>query len=99
MLEGFLDSSQSPMKLVKLMPATVGFQDTLCDVVQVLDSHTQSETKARPSLVALIQAVAGTMDEDLMKERLDLELLGEADLVKNPKAANQKMIRVKTRLL
>lgn len=71
----------------------------LVEVSTVLDLETSTIdrlSRNREQLMALLKS----LDADkLLKERLEIDTLGEAVIVKNKKSFHTKQIKVKTKLL
>ncbi|KAK3866040.1 hypothetical protein Pcinc_028398 [Petrolisthes cinctipes] len=67
----------------------------LVEIALVLDLETVGQGRAREPLLALVKS----LDADrLLKERLEIETLGDAGVVKHKKNFHTKQIKVKTKL-
>lgn len=62
----------------------------------MLDLETVGQGRAREPLLALVKSLDG---DRLLKERLEIETLGDAGVVKHKKNFHTKQIKVKTKLL
>lgn len=85
-------------ELVQLQPNTV---NTLADVLLLLDFETQvNENKAIRThfLDLLVCCCHKVIPESMLKERIDFDTCGDANIVHNKKTAQTKFIKLKTRL-
>jgi len=77
------------------------FPSLIVDVVNILDSETSLITdglqEERHAFVQLVKDLDRVIPESLLKERLEIDTLQEAGIVKN-KSFYSKFIKVKTKL-
>lgn len=72
------------------------------DVLALIDTETTmmpERKEERERFIILLRESDRYVPEEIMKERLDIDTLGEAGILKNPKKFFNTVIKLKTKLL
>jgi THO complex subunit 2 len=100
-IQGQVKPTQASNGLLELVQMHGNYANTIADVLLLLDFETQvkEDKSSRSHFLDLLVCCSNTvLPESLLKERLDFDTCGDANIVPNKKTAQTKFIKLKTRL-